>query len=190
MQFHDFTIVSKGTHALIFQAKQVGEEPQLYCIKLFRKGWMTPFNLELQAYERLLELDGIQRYIPKVFGYGQRTLSEWGFDRSPTDEDIYYAIVMEWIENAEQISAANVTVGNACKLLAGLSKIHQAGVLHNDVFRRNTMVIPGTNKAIWLDFSCAHLNEEAYLAQELEAAAGMILWRVCLRYFISNLEAV
>lgn len=139
---------------------------------------MEPFQRELHAYERLLDLDGIEYFIPRVFGYGQRTLSEWGFDRSPTDEEIYYAIVMEWIENGKQVSAANVSVPNACVLLAGLSKIHQAGVLHGDIFRRNTLVVPGTDTAVWIDFSCSRLDQERYLAQELEAAAGMILWKV------------
>jgi hypothetical protein len=179
MKFEHLTFMSKGTHALVFRAKELGlEDSQYYCIKLFKKGWVTPFNLELTAYERLLHDRDIQKYIPHVYGYGLRTLSEWGFDRSPDDKDVYSGIVLEWIENAEPLSRENVTTQNAGLLLAGMSKIHQSGVLHYDTFLRNTLVVPEARRAVWIDFSCAHMNEETYLGEEMEGVASSILFRV------------
>lgn len=179
MKFDHLTFMSKGTHALVFRGKEAHvEDSQFYCIKLFRKGWATPFNLELTAYERLLHDRNIQKYIPHVYGYGLRTLSEWGFDRSPDDKDVYSGIVMEWIENAKALARDNVTIHNANVLLAGMSKIHQSGVLHYDAFMRNTLVVPEARRAVWIDFSCAHMNEETYLGEEMEGVASSILYRV------------
>jgi predicted Ser/Thr protein kinase len=135
---------------------------------------MTPFNLEKTAYEylRAAEVEGC---IPHVYGYGCRTLSAWGLPSTPDRDGLYNAIVMEWIENAEQLSANNVNLDNACRLLKGLSKIHEAGVLHYDTFRRNLLVVPGTNRVLWIDFSCAHINEEKSHPVEMQGAAGVIL---------------
>jgi serine/threonine protein kinase len=85
---------------------------------------------------------------------------------------------MEWIEDAEPLSAANATIHNTSILLAGLSKIHSSGVLHNDTFLRNSLIVPGTRKAVWIDFSCAHLNEESNIPVEMEITARSILWKV------------
>jgi tRNA A-37 threonylcarbamoyl transferase component Bud32 len=59
-----------------------------------------------------------------------------------------------------------------------MSKIHQSGVLHYDAFMRNSLVVPAERRAVWIDFSCAHLNEETYLGEEMEGAASSILYRV------------
>jgi serine/threonine protein kinase len=179
MKFDNLTFISKGTHSLVFRGQEIGvENSPPYCLKLFRQTWVTPFNLELAAYERLSLDRGTRKYIPYLYGYGHRTLSEWGFDRSSTDKDIYSGLVMEWIEDAEPLSAANATIHNTSILLAGLSKIHSSGVLHNDTFLRNSLIVPGTRKAVWIDFSCAHLNEESNIPVEMEVTARSILWKV------------
>jgi tRNA A-37 threonylcarbamoyl transferase component Bud32 len=177
IKFHNWVYITEGTHATIYQAKEL-EEGALYCVKLFRKRWMTPFNLEKTAYE-YMQAAKIERYIPHVYGYGFRTLSEWGIDIPGLDilgdEEVYYGIVMEWITDGEQLSVNNINIDYACSLLKGLAKIHEAGVLHYDTFRRNLMIVPGTRRALWIDFSCAHMNEEYVLAQEIGLAAGVIL---------------
>lgn len=135
---------------------------------------MTPFNLEKTAYE-FLQSANVKDCIPQVYGYAFRTLHNWGFPFDTEDEEVYYGIVMEWLENAEQLSAENITLHYACALLEGLAKIHEAGVLHYDLYSRNMMVIPGTRRALWIDFSCAHMNEEYALPEEMTAATGVIL---------------
>lgn len=172
--------MSQGTHALIYRTKGWEDEvTSPYCVKLFKKGWMTPFNLELNAYECLLHADQVHKYIPHVYGYGERTLSQWGVPTElPNDKDLYYGIVMEWVENAEQLSTKNVTVGLASNLLTGLSKIHEAGVLHYDEYPRNMLVVPEIKRSLWIDFSCARMNEDKYLAQEMDIAARIILDKV------------
>jgi hypothetical protein len=145
-----------------------------YCIKLFRSGWMTPFNLERTAYEHLQAAQLVE-FIPHVYGYGHRTLSEWGLEVD--DDSIYYAIVMEWLGSMKQLSPETVNFTTACKLLRGLYKIHKAGVLHYDLYERNMMVTPGVKggRAVWIDFSCAHMNRESDHADEFQTAAGIVL---------------
>jgi hypothetical protein len=144
---------------------------------------MTPFNLEMAAYERILPLQRMTKYVPSIYGYDARPLSGWGFpDGDVKDHDLRYAIVMEWIENAEILSTENITVDNASVLLAGLSKIHEGGVLHYDTYRRNILVVPETMRALWIDFSCSQTYENNNFAQEMELAGGMILEHVLLAH--------
>ena len=135
---------------------------------------MTPFNLEKTAYE-YLQHGNVTKYIPYVYGYGFRTRSAWGLPGFDDDDDIYYAIVMDWLEGAEQLSVENITHEYACELLEGLSVIHGAGVLHADLFRRNMMIFPNTNDVAWIDFSCSHVKDYSVLPQEMGFATGIIL---------------
>jgi serine/threonine protein kinase len=167
--------MATGTHARIYRTKQVGvQDYPHYCVKVFRKGWMTPFNLERRAYEYILAAN-IEDYVPQVFGYDHRTLSIWGLQSDAQDDQEYYAIVMEWIENGEQLSYENITLSSACMLLTGLAKIHHAGILHDDTFKRNLMIVRDEDRGIWTDFSCAQRGLEVNLAEEMESAQGIIL---------------
>lgn len=186
IKFYDWTFIIAGTHGEIYRARDM-ESGEYCCVKIFRKGWITPFNLEKTAYE-FLKHANINEFIPDVYGYDSRTMSEWGFPGSIGDEDTYYAIVMEWLENGQQLSAENITLDYAWNLLEGLYKIHQAGVLHYDLYRRNMIVIPGTKRALWIDFSCAHMNEEYAMPQEMASAAGIILELVFPIFIITECE--
>jgi RIO-like serine/threonine protein kinase len=175
LKFGDWTLIASGTHARIYRAKQAGvDNSPYYCVKLFRRGWMTPFNLEKTAYE-YLQAAKIENYIPLVHGYDHRTLSEWGLPFGTDDDQLYYAIVMEWIENGEQLSPENITLSSACMLLTGLEKVHAAGVLHWDTYKRNLMVVSDTSRGVWIDFSCALIGQDRYHAQEMASAQALIL---------------
>jgi len=191
VRFDKWTLMSKGTHAQIFLAEIAGEEgPEKYCVKLFRKDWLTPFNFELAAYGQLLKHEVALRYIPEVYGYARRTLSDWGLN-APDNPDLYYGIVIEWFDNAEKLSIWNITVPVALDLLMGLYRIHEAGVLHHDPFSRNMLVLPKANRAVWIDFSCAHLNRKALLGGEMISVMGNILHKVftlCSKLTISLLR--
>lgn len=173
IKFYDWEYVSEGTHARIFKAKD-NEWGSAYCLKVFHSGWMTPFNLERTAYE-YLQAAQLVRYIPHVYGYGHRTLAEWGLQVD--DDSVYYVIVMEWLDNMRQLSPETVNLSTACGLLKGLYKIHKAGVLHYDLYARNMMVtpVPKGRRAVWIDFSCAHINREDDHEQEFQTAVGIVL---------------
>jgi hypothetical protein len=185
--YYDWTFVSDGTHAEIYRVRDV-DSNKTYCVKMFKQGWMTPFNLEIRAYEALRHAK-VEDFIPFVYGWDARTLSEWGFPNSDDDElDLYYGIVMEWLEGAEIVSAENITYLNACGLLLGLSRIHRAGVLHYDLERRNIMVIPGTNRGIWIDFSCSQLNSTYAQPQEMTTAIAILLKAVFQLTILANCQ--
>lgn len=148
-------------------AELKGEETTV-CLKLYGREWMTPYNLETTAYAVLREA-GVEEYIPTVYGIATRTLGDWGIDIGWDNPREYRGLVMEWLEGAEQISSENVSLDHVVSLMTGLVKLHEAGVLHRDGFDRNIMVFPGSKRAVWIDFSCAHVQgpEWAY-AEERE----------------------
>jgi len=74
---------------------------------------------------------------------------------------------MEWLADAEQLSAENITVSNAIQLVDGLYRIHEAGLTHYDIYRRNMLVLPKKDRGVWVDFSCAHINEKYINGQDL-----------------------
>ena len=131
---------------------------------------MTPFNLERTAYAYLRHAD-VTYYIPEVYGWGKRTRKGWGLDRNGETE--YYGIVMEWLEGAETMNRQNVSLDHAVALAYGLSKIHDAGILHFDGFDRNMMIFPGSNRAVWIDFSCAQVGsiDSAYRQETYSSGA-------------------
>lgn len=176
VKFYDWTFICEGTHAEIYRATDVESGVQC-CIKIFRKGWMTPFNLEKTAYEALQHAK-VKDYVPHIYAYTHGRLSDLGFPGSINDEDIYYGLVMEWLDGAQQISGQNVTLSTACELVKGLSEIHRAGILHYDLYRRNIMVIPEKERGVWIDFSCAHMNEEYAQPDEMTSAVAIILENV------------
>ena len=164
--------VAEGTHALVYQVTAItteGRETRC-CLKLFREGWMTPFNLECTAYTYLRNAD-VTYYIPEVYGWGKRTRKGWGLDGNGETE--YYGIVMEWLEGAEKLTRQNVSLDHAVTLAYGLSKIHDAGILHFDGFDRNMMIFPGSERAVWIDFSCAQVgsSESAYREETYSSGA-------------------
>lgn len=187
--FTTLTYVTEGTHATIYQATiSDGEDgdDMIFCLKLFRQGWMTPFNLEKSAYECLRAAD-VKECIPEVYGYAARTLVHWGVSEDTQDDELYYGILMEWLSGAEGLSVQNITMSYACRLLEALDKIHKAGVLHFDPFRRNQMVFPGTRRVVWIDFSCAHLNEEYAHAYEIGDVGGILFELVFIPSGFANL---
>lgn len=169
--FRKVEYITEGTHAWIYKVLLTdGTASKNCCLKLFRKDWMTPYNLETTAYEYLRHA-GVTYHIPRVFGCGVRTVSEWGLEEIEGDRTgLYYGILMEWLDKAEQVSETNLTVDQAVCLIIGMSKIHEAGVLHNDAYPNNAVVIPGTTRGVWLDFSCAKLGAEDYHKNEMTVA--------------------
>lgn len=166
------TYVAEGTHALIYKvtATVKGKE-MVCCLKMFREGWMTPYNLESTAYAFLRSAD-VTYYIPEVYGWGNRTMTGWGLNGDGFSE--YYGIVMEWLEGAETMNRQNVSMQHAITLANGLAKIHDAGILHFDGFDRNMMVFPGSNRAVWIDFSCAQVGAAEFSYRQEKYISGAV----------------
>jgi serine/threonine protein kinase len=186
--FRDWEYISEGTHATVYKViASDGESEGTFCVKLFGSEWMTTYNFETTAYEHLQHAE-VEGCIPRVYGCGIRTLSEWGLVdvvvNTKGDEDIvFYGILMEWLEGAEQLSDDNITMDLAVSVANGLAKIHDAGVYHGDARARNILVYPETNRAVWIDFSCAMLDWEHFHESEMKSA-GSIGLQYVLRLLI------
>jgi len=181
VDFSEILSVSEGTHANIYRVTiREGADTAHFCLKLFKQGWTTPFNLEKTAYEHLIAAE-VKDCIPKIYGYAARTLYDWGLAGDDSDDELYNGILMEWLEGGQMVSVNNITLTNACSLLEALDRIHKAGVLHFDPFRHNQIVFPGTRRVVWIDFSCAHMNEEYAQPFEMGDVAGILLSLVFIR---------
>ena len=143
------------------------------CLKIYQKDWDTPYMLETNAYAYLRRA-GVKEYVPKFYGYDQRTPAQWGLPSimGHTDGE-FYGILLEQLEGAIQLSEKNVTLDNVVDFIAGVARIHSAGILHNDIFDRNMLYIPEAKRSVWIDFSCAQIGyDEDYYDQELQGVAG------------------
>lgn len=106
--FTDFGVISSGTHTIVYKVlvtDEVGKK-QFCCLKIFRKGGMTPYKLETTAYEYLRHAN-VTDVVPYVYGSGSRTVVHWGLNEIDGDNDgVYHGILMEWLEGAETLSVS------------------------------------------------------------------------------------
>ena len=143
--------------------------------------------LETNAYAYLRRA-GVEQYVPKFHGYDRRTPAQWGLPSimGHTDGE-FYGILLEWLEGGVQLSEENVTLDNVVDFITGIARIHNAGILHNDVFERNMIFIPETKRSVWIDFSCSQLGyDEDYYDQELEGVAGFSIEHVIASVFLTE----
>lgn len=118
---------------------------------------------EIKAYQRL-QSHGLcdMGYVPQFHGVIE------DFDRnllpSPVpacvDESLgACAILLEYIPGLQQLNAETCTDQRRETALGILGKIHEAGVLHNDV-GHNMAFSEGEERVLWLDFDMATTFDE------------------------------
>lgn len=128
---------------------------------------MTPYNREITAYACLLHAN-VRDYVHRVYGTAKHSVSGWGLkDVAGDTSGEYYGILMEWVEGSEELTEENITIDHAVCLSIGLHKIDEAGVVHDDANPRNKIIIPGTTRAVWIDFSCSQVEVDEHLEQEM-----------------------
>ena len=119
---------------------------------------MLPYDSETAAYEYLAH-NGVYHWIPHVFGTAVRSPAQWGLEHVDGDEEgDYYGILMEWIEGGEELTEDNVRAHHVVSFIRGLVRMHDAGVIHNDIEDRNMLVVPGSERAVWIDFSSSRVD--------------------------------
>ena len=174
IQFENPQFVSSGLHAFVYKVEAVDAQGGrlVCCLKLFKKEWTSAYDTEAAAYEYLLHNE-VEFWIPDIIGTAQRNVSGWGLDNLDGDrEGNYYGLLMEWIEGGERLTPENVRADHIVSFVRGLVRIHEAGVLHNDTWARNMLVVPGSNRAVWIDFGSATLDPtEEQMKQEMELGA-------------------
>lgn len=74
------------------------------------------------------------------------------------------AILIEYISGGEQLSRTNYTSQRMNKFMEYLEEIHDALILHGDIYPRNMWIFPDSvHKVMWLDFNRA----QTYKGDEL-----------------------
>jgi hypothetical protein len=164
----DWTIVGEGSHGQVRRVRmRQGDDPAITaCIKLFTEEWYDAYQRELDAYTLMIHR-GVKRCIPQV--WYKRSWPRWkwdgkqhgdyhGYDRN----EILHGLVMEFFEDCRQLDLKKADLRLADALAESLERIHEAGVVHNDIEERNILLVreSGTVRVVWVDFSCAWSGPE------------------------------
>ncbi|KAL3451373.1 hypothetical protein BJX65DRAFT_293393 [Aspergillus insuetus] len=142
---------------------------------------------EVTAYKRLQEHGPCDRAMsPKFYGSIEDldpNLHQPHLDMFLEDEYPPKAILLEYIPDMEAMHWTNYTDAKRDNFIRGLEEIHAAGVIHDDLYPRNMMVINGDSaKAIWIDFDRAQTwdqdnltdKQKGWLQFESELAADQL----------------
>ncbi|KZT24943.1 hypothetical protein NEOLEDRAFT_1178714 [Neolentinus lepideus HHB14362 ss-1] len=153
----------EGEHdTSIFRTSYKGK---VYILKLFRSWALLggaewgphKFAREKRAYEYLLH-GGVcaQGFVPMCYGWFQlRVPKKSGWLRSfASDKTPPYGLLIEYIPDAVPLSVSNISVSAAEQLHLAAEFVHGAGVLHNDIYPRNTLLRPDGTVVI-IDFDRA-----------------------------------
>jgi len=173
--FSNFEYIAEGTHAVIYKVTaQKDDRKATRCLKIYQQGWDTPYYLETTAYAYLRRAQ-VEEFVPKFYGYDFRNPSDWGLHgATDVNEEPVYGILLEWLDGAEQLSEQNMDSAVVIDFIRGIIQIHNAGILHNDIFERNMLVLP-SKRSVWVDFSCAKMGREDIHDQEASALAGFAI---------------
>jgi serine/threonine protein kinase len=72
-------------------------------------------------------------------------------------DEILYGLVMEYFDDFQEIDMKKADIHLAEVLGKTLERIHEGGVIHNDIEERNILLVreAGSVRIVWIDFSCA-----------------------------------
>lgn len=103
------------------------------------------FVCESTAYRRLKDAGLCERgVVPDYYGAITDIQPQLWPDlvNFHNDEQLVDAILLEYIPNMQRLYLGNVTRSRMLKLRSTLQEIHDARVLHDDIYPRNMMVLP------------------------------------------------
>ena len=124
------------------------------------------FACEKDAYAHLLHYGACDKgAVPHCFGWLELSpadvdaiealpglASAWRGMRD--DPSLPKALLLEYFPDAAQLSIDNVTSAVAQKVCRALYAVHACYVMHNDVNRRNILVLPD-ERVVWVDFDAS-----------------------------------
>lgn len=131
------------------------------------------FLCESRAYRRLEEKGLCKRgVVPQFYGVIRNMKpSSWAdhLHMFCGDELLPNAVLLEYIPNMQMMDVPYFKSELLDKLERILKDIHVAGVLHDDPYPRNMMVVPGTSgtpdRVLWIDFDRAQTYPVSHTAQ-------------------------
>ena len=126
---------------------------------------LCQYRWESRAYQAL-QASGLcdQEIVRRFYGVFENIdpsmLSMFGSSLGAFKEDKErpYAILLEYLPGSKNFSSEIFSPELFERAIAGLEKIHAAGVIHNDPYPRNVLVVPGEGggciqrRVVWIDF--------------------------------------
>ena len=118
---------------LAYGACNAGAVPMCY-------GWLTLSATDIKSIHELPDTDE----------------SCLGLDQ---DDGPPKALLLQYFSDAQQLSAENITPQIADNAMRMLYHVHASYVMHNDVHRRNILVLPD-NRVVWIDFDSCFRHDD------------------------------
>ncbi|OQD72918.1 hypothetical protein PENDEC_c018G03957 [Penicillium decumbens] len=151
----------------IFEAELDGQK---YALKVFRDNGdpgyaengrdLNRYRCESNAYEKLLASGVCESgSVPKFYGCIDR-VDPAAFRRAlrhySRDKFHPRAILLEYLPNAESLNCVNYSDALYPQAIKGMKEIHRAGVLHEDIYPKNLLLVRGNpDRLVWIDFDVA-----------------------------------
>ena len=122
------------------------------------------YRCELQAYRSLQAHNVCGKGVPQFYGTLE-SLDPSAFKQDLEDfsDDKYLpCAILEWLPDARPLSGLKWSPQVVEPLFTALDHIHQAGVIHNDSYPKNILVVPEQQRQriVWIDFDVSILFVE------------------------------
>ncbi|KAJ6037308.1 serine/threonine protein kinase [Penicillium herquei] len=121
---------------------------------------LNPFRCERNAYENLIAYGVCDTgFVPKYYGYIDQLDPQAFYPALQdfvSDEFNPKAILIEFFPDSEIIDCENYSKSLFSQAIEGIKEIHKAGVLHDDIYPKNLLLVRGTpDRLVWIDFDLA-----------------------------------
>ncbi|KAJ5443997.1 uncharacterized protein N7458_007869 [Penicillium daleae] len=144
-----------------WQEKDCCHYTKRYEPDLLKEYEIDPFLCESRAYCRLKARGLCEKgHIPDFYGLIHNIelkTDGWESHLQPFsgEPELPNAVVIEFIPNLRPFELSTYSPERADQLKATLIEMHELGVLHGDLERRNVKVQEERNRALWIDFDRA-----------------------------------
>lgn len=183
-------LLARGGHAMTYKVELIRRDcPGLVAVmKVFTCQFSLETRAEVAAY-KLLFSQNVKGIVPELYAYRVWTRQQWRkcFPSIALDGLVGSArgkittLFLEYIEDAEHISIENVTPLIAAKALTGMETLHKLGIWHRDIKHNNLLVVPATERVVWIDFSSCiapAIGYEQWLDSELVAVIKLVYYEM------------
>lgn len=121
---------------------------------------MNRFRNETNAYKSLHAFDVCDSgLVPKYYGSIDRldpSCHQPWLNDFQNDEFHPSAILLEYLVNPEPLNCVNYSKERLAKAMEALVQVHSALVVHNDIYPKNILIVPGSpERVVLMDFDIA-----------------------------------
>ncbi|KAJ5115672.1 hypothetical protein N7456_000020 [Penicillium angulare] len=159
--------ISRSEASSIFEIEYQGKR---YALKVFHDNGdpgftprgrdMNRFRNEVNAYKSLHAFGVCDSgLVPKYYGSIDRldpSCHEPWLNNFLNDKFHPSAILLEYLANPEPLNCVNFSRERHAKAMEALAQVHGALVVHNDIYPKNILIVPGSpERVVSIDFDVA-----------------------------------